>query len=71
MGDARQEMRFSCGPALILSAPCKPPQHKSKRMLPDFYEATQKASPDGVPQNPGDWLMRLCKRLKTLSFTIN
>jgi hypothetical protein len=26
---------------------------------------------DGVPQNPEDWLMRLCKRLKTLSFTVN
>jgi hypothetical protein len=26
---------------------------------------------DAVPQNPKDWLMRLCKRLKTLSFTVN
>ena len=26
---------------------------------------------DGVPQNPEERLMRLCKRLKKLSFTVN
>jgi hypothetical protein len=26
---------------------------------------------DAVPQDPEDWLMRLCKGLKTLSFTVN
>jgi hypothetical protein len=26
---------------------------------------------DAVPQTPEDWLMGLCKRLKTLTFTVN
>jgi hypothetical protein len=40
-------------------------------MLPDFYAASEGHRRDAVPQDPEDWLMRLCKRLKTLSFTVN
>jgi hypothetical protein len=60
---------FAALPALTQTLPHTPQEPQPKPF--GTGEGASLAAPDAVTQKPQDQLMRLCKGLKTLAFTVN